>query len=107
MNFAKCILCGHDAQSNVFTEAKPDEQGRVNEAPGEKYDCPECGLYARDNYEQVPDNGRGRPGRSVRLELSGGRRAQGLPALLHVRLDMLQRYTAAEHAGDTLDGPGV
>jgi len=51
MNFAKCILCGHDAGSNVFTEAKPDEQGRVNVAPGEKYNCPICGLYALDNYE--------------------------------------------------------
>ena len=65
------------------------------------------GAFAFAKAEQVPDNGRGRPGRSVRFELSGGRRAQGLPALLHVRLDMLQRYTAAEHAGDTLDGPGV
>jgi hypothetical protein len=51
MNDAKCILCSHDAQSNVFTEAAPDEHGRVNVLPGEKYDCPECGLFALDYYE--------------------------------------------------------
>jgi rubredoxin len=51
MHSAKCILCGHDAQSNVFKEAEPDERDQLNVAPGEKYICPDCGLYALDNYE--------------------------------------------------------
>lgn len=53
MNPSKCILCGQDAQSNVFTEAKPDEHGRVNVLPGEKYICPECGLYALELNELI------------------------------------------------------
>jgi hypothetical protein len=51
MNKAKCVLCGHDAKSKSFTEAEPDEHGRVNVAGGFAYDCPKCGLYALDGFE--------------------------------------------------------
>lgn len=42
MEYAKCILCGHDAERNVFKD--PQETSEL--AVGQKYTCPECGLYA-------------------------------------------------------------
>ncbi len=42
MEYAKCILCEHDAERNVFKD--PQETSEL--AVGQKYECPECGLYA-------------------------------------------------------------
>jgi len=47
MEKAKCLLCGHDAERNVFSDA-PDP---TKVAGGYKYICPECGLYALNDYE--------------------------------------------------------
>ena len=43
----KCLLCGHDAQRNDFSDA-PDP---TKVAGGYKYICPECGLYGLNDYE--------------------------------------------------------
>jgi len=51
MKYAKCILCGHDAERKVYSSKYRDDVERVNEAPGHCYDCPECGSYCLDNYE--------------------------------------------------------
>ena len=47
MEKAKCLLCGHDAERNVFSDA-PDP---TKVAGGYKYICPEYGLYALNDYE--------------------------------------------------------
>ncbi len=47
MEEAKCLLCGHDAERNVFSDA-PDP---TKVAGGYKYAGPECGLYAINGYE--------------------------------------------------------
>lgn len=47
MEKAKCLLCGHDAQRNVFS----DDPDPTKVAGGYKYICPECGLYALNDYE--------------------------------------------------------
>ncbi len=41
-----CLLCNHDAERGVFTDA-PDQ---TKVAGGYKYKCPECGLFALDEY---------------------------------------------------------
>lgn len=47
MEEAKCLLCGQDAERNVFSDA-PDP---TKVAGGYKFTCPECGLYALNGYE--------------------------------------------------------
>ncbi len=49
MEKAKCLLCGQDAERNVFSDA-PDP---TKVAGGYKYACPECGLYALNGYEYI------------------------------------------------------
>lgn len=51
MEYAKCILCGHDAQRKVYSSKYRDDVRRVNEAGGYCYDCPECGRYCLDGTE--------------------------------------------------------
>jgi len=51
MEDTKCILCGRDAQRKVYSSKYRDDVGRVNEAGGYCYDCPDCGSYCLDNYE--------------------------------------------------------
>ena len=40
MEYAKCILCEHNAERYVFKD--PEETSEF--AVGQKYKCPECGL---------------------------------------------------------------
>ena len=50
MEYAKCILCGHDALRKVYSSKDRDDVKRVNEAGGYCYDCHECRSYCFDNF---------------------------------------------------------
>ena len=51
MEYAKCILCGHDAKRKSYSPRYRDDIDRIENSGGFCYDCPNCRRYCLDGTE--------------------------------------------------------